>query len=122
MHKLIKLLLLVVVTGFSLSQLKAATTKPDPSTEPGPKEAEKPTRSYFKFPQILLPVKEKQKVELNEVEVVFSTDKNCKVIFVMAKTENQELKKEIEKQFLELQVNHLPSDVLHKVVLHFRTI
>lgn len=116
-----KLLLLVSVISFSLSQLKAASRRPDPNTDPATKESEKPSRSYFKFPQILLPVKEKQKVELNEVEVVFSTDKNCKVIFVMAKTEDKELKKEIEKQFLELHVNQLPSDVLHKVVLHFRT-
>ena len=121
MKHVTKLLLLVLLTGGSLS-LMAASNFHNPNEEPAAKESERVIRNYFKFPQILLPVKENTKVEQNKVEVLFTTDKSGKVNFVLAKTENPALKKEIEKQFSALSLLQLKSGVVHKVVLSFRTI
>lgn len=122
MKNYIHILALLLFSACSISQLKAGTTSSDPNEGSNTAETEKVIRHYFKFPQILLPVKETGNVVNNKVEVLFSTDKTGHVNFVLAKTENAELKKEIEKQFMALQLKQLKSEVVHKVVLNFRTV
>lgn len=85
-------------------------------------ETERTIRSYFKFPQVLLPHYETKMAQENKVEVLFTTDKNGKVNFVLAKTSDPELKGEIEKQFSGLQLNKLKQNVVHSVILNFRTL
>lgn len=119
----IKALLILLISGCSLNQLQAGQHDPNegPSAASS-KESEKVIRHYFKFPQFLLPVNEAKTLVDNKVEVLFSTDTTGKVNFVLAKTESEELRKEIEKQFLALQLKQLKSEVVHKVILNFRTI
>lgn len=118
----IKALLVLLISGCSLNQLQAGTNH-DPNEGPSAssKESEKAIRHYFKFPQVLVPVNETKSSAENKVEVLFSTDSTGKVNFVLAKTENQALRKEIEKQFLALELKNLKSEVVHKVVLNFKT-
>lgn len=80
-------------------------------------ETEKAIKDYFKFPQIIMPVNSSQKVE-----VLFSTNQNGKVDFVLAKTDDQNLKLEVEKQFLKLNLTKLKSDVIHSVTLNIKTV
>ncbi|WP_317898655.1 hypothetical protein [Aurantibacillus circumpalustris] len=94
----------------------------DPSKKTVTEETEKTIRSYFKFPQVLLPSYETKSVQLNKIEVLFTTDKTGKVNFVMAKTLNKELKQEIEKQFSNLHLNKLKQNVVHSVTLNFKTL
>jgi len=82
---------------------------------------EKTIQDYFRFPQVLLP-KVDVKTNDSKVEVVFTTSENGKVNFVLAKTDNPILKKEIEKQFSNLVLPQLKKDVAHSVVLKFRTV
>lgn len=122
MKKIIQSLLLVLVTSCSLNQMKASNALHNPNEGTTGSETEKVIRHYFKFPQILLPVKETSAVTSNSVEVLFTTDKSGQVNFVLAKTENKELKKEIEKQFMALSLKQVKSDVVNKVILNFKTI
>jgi hypothetical protein len=55
------------------------------------------------------------------VEVIFTTSENGRVNFVLAKTNDPILKKEIEKQFSLLTLPQLKQEVAHSVVLNFRT-
>jgi hypothetical protein len=57
-----------------------------------------------------------------KVEVLFTTDKSGKVNFVLAKTENQLLKKEIEDEFSKLSLSKVCAEVVHSVVLNFQTL
>ena len=111
---------LVLITGLSLFTLSVkSNTAPKSST--ATTETEKTIKDYFKFPQILMPHKESKMTQSNKVEVLFTTDKNGKVNFVLAKTYDQELKSEIEKQFFTLHLSKLKQDVVHSVVLNFKT-
>ncbi len=123
MKNLIKSLLLVIVTSCGVNQMQAGTSLHNPNEgTASTAETEKVIRNYFKFPHILMPVNENKTAVNNKVEVLFSTDSTGKVNFALAKTEDNELKKEIEKQFMALQLKQLKIDVVHKVVLNFRTI
>jgi hypothetical protein len=99
-----------------------AFSSTDPIKKSVTNETEKTIRSYFKFPQVLLPTYETKQLHSNKIEVLFTTDKTGQVNFVMAKTLNKELKQEIEKQFSQLQLNKLKQNVVHTVTLNFKTL
>jgi hypothetical protein len=105
------LALSLVITSF--------TAKPNTNLglSPDAIETEKTIKDYFKFPQIVTPVNESQKVE-----VLFTTNLLGQVDFVLAKTLDQNLKTEIEKQFIKLNLTKLKSDVVHSVTLNIKTI
>jgi hypothetical protein len=112
-NKITKMILLagLVITTVGLR----SNTIADPSQNGI--ETEKTIKDYFKFPQMIIPVNESQKIE-----VLFTTNQNGQVDFVLAKTEQQNLKVEIEKQFLKLNLTKLKSDVVHSVVLNIKTV
>lgn len=69
---------------------------------------------------ILLPangVSENQKIE-----VLFTLDKRGKVDFVLAKTSDAHLKNSIEKQFLNLILPGLNTEVVNSVILNIKLI
>jgi hypothetical protein len=80
-------------------------------------ETEKTIKEHVKFPKLILPIQQQQKIE-----VVFTTSENGNVNFVFAKTDNKEAKAEIEKQFAKLNLNKLKANVAYSVVLNFKTI
>lgn len=82
-------------------------------------ETAKTIRKYFKFPQVLLPQMESRS-QATKIEVMFTTDKNGKVNYVSAKTNDRTLKQEIEKQFLGLHLENVKQEIPHSVVLSFR--
>lgn len=92
-----------------------------PATNSVNASTEKTIRDYFRFPQILLPQAE-EKVQEQKVEVLFTTNINGKVNFVIAKTNDPLLKTEIERQFSNLVLPKLKPEVAHSVTLSFRTI
>jgi hypothetical protein len=79
--------------------------------------AEKTIKEHVKFPNLILPV---QKTE--RVEVTFTTGENGKVNFVIAKTDNQQLKQTIEKQFSELTLSQLKANEAYSIVFNFKTL
>lgn len=80
-------------------------------------ETEKAIKQHITFPNVLMPINQTQKVE-----VVFTTAENGKVNFVLAKTENDILKKQIEKQFLELTLSKIKSNVAYSIVFNIKKI
>lgn len=80
-------------------------------------ETEKTIREHVTFPNLILPIEKNEKVE-----VVFTTTESGKVNFVLAKTSNEILKKEIEKKFLSLTLSKLKANVAHSIVFNFKTI
>lgn len=115
----LKLVLLCIGTLFTLQSLKASN-----GFNEGPKktETEKTIQHYFKFPQILMPQLAPTKNEVVKVEVLYTTNAKGEVTFALAKTENQELKKEIESQFLKLKIKQVQTEVVNSVILQFRSI
>jgi hypothetical protein len=111
---------ILLITGLIFSTLLALSNT-SPVTNTVTKDTEKTIRNYFKFPQILLPSYE-NKTQANKVEVLFTTDKYGKVNFALAKTPDLQLKQEIERQFLSLQLSKIKQNVVHSVVLNFRTL
>ena len=111
-----KITKMVLLTGLVITTISARPNTFSGST-PNSIETEKTIKDYFKFPQIIIPVNASQKVE-----VLFTTNKNGQVDFVLAKTEEQNLKSEIEKQFLKLNLTKVKSDVVHSVTLNIKTI
>jgi hypothetical protein len=66
---------------------------------------------------------EKQVVTKNErVEVLFTTNQNGDINFVMVKTENKALKGEIEKQFSSFNFKTLKSETVHSIILNIKLI
>jgi hypothetical protein len=116
----IKLIRMYLVTVLILTTL-VVVSNTTPSSGSVTRETEKTIRNYFKFPQVLLPGHETKSYE-NKIEVLFTTDKFGRVNFVLAKTDNAELKQEIEKQFLNLQLSKVKQNVVHSVTLNFRTL
>jgi len=110
-----------LITGLIFTTLLAVANN-TPSATAVSSTTEKTIRDYFKFPQILLPRYEANSTQENKVEVLFTTDKSGKVNFVMAKTLNKTLKLEIEKQFSHLQLPKVKQNVVHSVMLNFRTL
>lgn len=85
-------------------------------------ETEKTIKDYFKFPQILITQPELEKVVSRKVEVLFTTNADGDVNFSLAKIENEDLKKEIEKQFSKLKLPKLKHDTVYSVTLNFKTL
>ena len=83
-------------------------------------EPNKTLKDYFKFPQILLNV-DVNEYEQNNVEVIFKINKMGQINFVLVKTRNAELEKEVTKQFNALKLPNLKSDVVYSVTLKFKT-
>lgn len=86
------------------------------------KAEEKTIRDFIKFPQVLIPRHNDSQIMNQKVEVLFTTDKTGTVNFVLAKTNDNKLKSEIEKQFMSRRFSTLKSEVVHSVVLNFKTI
>ena len=110
-----KITTLVLIAGLLITSLNAK-----PNTIFGgidAVETEKTIKDYFKFPQIVIPVNESRKIE-----VLFTTDQNGQVNFVLAKTSDQNLKTEIEKQFSKLSLTKLKKEVVHSVTLNIKTL
>ena len=80
-------------------------------------ETEKTIKQHISFPNIILPIQHTEKVE-----VLFTTSENGKVNFVLAKTDNSILKKQIEKQFSELTLSKIKSNVAYSIVFNIKTI
>jgi hypothetical protein len=110
-NKVIKATALVVLTLGSF--LLQANNGSDVSVETG-----KTIREHIKFPKFILPVQHQEQ----KVEVVFTTSENGNVNFVLAKTDNKDVKAEIEKQFSKLNLNKLKANVAYSIVLNFKTI
>jgi hypothetical protein len=79
--------------------------------------AEKTIKEHVKFPNLILPVQKTEKVE-----VIFTTAENGKVNFVLAKTDNLQLKQIIEKQFTGLLLNQLKANEAYSIVFNFKTL
>jgi hypothetical protein len=79
---------------------------------------EKEIQKHLSFPNILLPV---NKSHSNKVDVVFTTNESGKVNLVIAKTENESLKKEIEKNFSKLVLKTTKPNVCYGVTLKLKT-
>lgn len=109
-----------LVAGLILTTL-LATPNNAPLSGTVTNETEKTIRNFFKFPQILMPHME-SKSQSSKVEVLFTTDRSGRVNFVLANTQDRKLKAEIEKQFSTLYLAKLKQDVVHRVVLNFRTL
>jgi hypothetical protein len=116
----IALIKTVLIAGSLFSSLLASSNT-NPTSGKGSAETEKTIRTYFKFPQVLMPHIE-SKNQASKVEVLFTTGRNGKVNFVLAKTPNQKLKEEIEKQFSTLHLGNIKHDVVHSVILNFKTL
>ena len=80
-------------------------------------QTEKTIKEHVKFPKLILPVSQNEKIE-----VVFTTSANGNVDFVLAKTKNESLKKDIEQQFLGLTLNKLKANVAYSIVFNFKTL
>ena len=111
---------LILMAAFICPALIAMST-PLPITNTASVESKKTIRDYFKFPQILVTRDEVKNVSNNSVEVLFTTNEKGQVNFALAKTENESLKREVERQFYKLHLPRLKQDVVHSVVLNFRT-
>ena len=114
----LKKVLLISSLIFSIGIIKATNA---PVSNTVSSETVKTIKDYFKFPRILMPYQEEHILQNNKVVVLFSTDKNGKVNFVLAKTEDKSLKTEIEKQFSNLHLTKLKHDVVHSVTLNFKS-
>jgi len=81
-------------------------------------ETGKTIKEHVRFPKLILPVQQQNQ----KVEVIFTTSENGKVNFVLAKTDNANMKSEIEKQFSQLTLNKLKANVAYSIVLNIKTI
>ncbi len=80
-------------------------------------EAEKQIKEHLKPESPIAALHQTQKVE-----VLFTTNEKGGVNFVLAKTENQLAKTEIEKQFSHLQFKNLHANVAYSIVINFKTL
>lgn len=110
-NKIVKAGAVIILT------LSAFIIKANTLDEIAAEETEKTIKQHVKFPQLILPVSKTEKVE-----IVFTTAENGKVDFVLVKSENEILKKELEKQFLALTLPKLKSNVAYSIVFNFKTI
>lgn len=88
-----------------------------PTGEEGIIETQLTIKQHISFPNIILPISKTEKVA-----VVFTTDEKGKVNFVLAKTENEQLKKQIEKQFSEMTLTKIKSNVAYSIVFNIKKI
>lgn len=108
-----KLLKLTGIVAFCLGSMLLKAHNNHNGTE----ETEKTIKEHVKFPKLILPFQQNEKVE-----VVFTTSENGKVNFVLAKTNNRMIKNEIEKQFQTLTLNKLKANVAYSIVFNFKTL
>ena len=78
-------------------------------------ETEKTIKRHMSFPNVIWVKNSSEKVE-----VVFTTNEKGKVNFVIAKTANEILKSEIEKQFSELTLLKIKSNVAYSIVFNIK--
>jgi hypothetical protein len=116
-----RLVKLAMLSGIIFSALVSVSSTL-PRTTPGNIESEKVIKNYFRFPQVLLPHAEPKLYESKKVEVLFTTDAYGKVNFALAKTGDELLKREVERQFYQLRLPRLTAEVVHSVVLNFKTL
>lgn len=114
-------LVLALVLGLSLSAFAANSAHTTPSVSSN-STTEKTISTFFKFPKVLIAHAEKESILNVKVEVIFITDKDGNVTYADAKTKDQKLKEEIEKQFLALKLNDVKENVAHSVLLNFKYI
>jgi hypothetical protein len=115
-NKLIKTFLILELTFSTLFAISNNLSNPELLKH----EPDKTLKDYFKFPQILINV-DLNEHEQNTVEVIFKINNIGQTNFVLVKTQNIELKKEITKQFNALKLPNLKSDVVYSVMLKFKT-
>jgi len=70
-------------------------------------------QQHLFFPNIIIQANQTN----SKSEVLFTTDKDGKINFVLAKTENKELKKEIEKKFSCLILKDIKPNVYHSITI-----
>lgn len=98
---------------------KAETT---PTTKTFCSQLQKNIREHIKLsPQVIMLSQPLHKNEYR-VEILFTTNQTGQVNFALAKTSNSKLKTEIEKQFMTLKIASLKNDVVHSVILNFKTL
>ncbi len=106
----------ILVMGLSLSALIAkpnnSSLKRDNGIESA--ETEKMIRESLKFPSA--------ETKNEKVEILFTTGQTGNVNFVLVKTANATLQKEIEKQFYNMHLSKLKEGVVHSVILNFKKI
>lgn len=61
-------------------------------------------------------------VSSQKVEILFTTSETGNVNFVLAKTEDSNLKIQIEKQFTHLHLSNLKADAVYSIILNFKTL
>lgn len=111
--KINNLLKMMLVVGLTISSLSVKSNNGQEGsaayeTEKAIKESIKLSTSQFKTNQ--------------KVEVLFTTNVQGNVNFILVKTDDKALKQEIEKQFSLLHFNKLHSDVVNSVTLIFKTL
>ena len=110
---------LALALGLSLSAFAANSAHKSPTVTANT-SPEKTIATFFKFPKVLIAHAEKESILNVKVEVIFVTDKEGNVTYADAKTKDQKLKEEIEKQFLALKLNDVKENVAHSVILNFK--
>lgn len=104
---------IIIASGFILLSLTAnASTFPETTYKTA---SGKTIHSSLKVPSAL-------GIKNQQVEILFSTDEKGMVNFALAKTSNQLLKKEIEKQFYSMHFSDLKPEMINSVVVNFKTI
>jgi hypothetical protein len=116
MKTLIKKSIILLSAGFLFSFNLNAKEKETPKTLII-SEASKTIKEHIKFPDVLLNFNQEEKVN-----VVFTVNDTGHVNLVVANTQNENLKKSIETQFMKLTLNHLKADNAYSVVFNFKTI
>ncbi len=101
------------IVAFTLGSLFVKANNGNNGTE----ETEKTIKEHVKFPKLILPIQQNEKVE-----VVFTTSENGQVNYVLAKTKNKTIKTEIEKQFQSLTLKKLKANVAHSIVFNFKSL
>lgn len=101
----------LLVLGFGISGMNAANGS---VTKDGPALAEKTIQ--LKLAAAKLSLTEQK------IQVLFTTGENGDINFVLVKTDNRELKNEIEKQFRSMNFPFLKKESVNSVTLHFKKI
>ena len=82
----------------------------------------KTIQDYFRIPGLFLPSHAFDQQETLQVQVLYTTDRNGRVDFVLARTGDRALKRAIEERFIKLTLLPAGSGVVRMVVLEFRNI
>ncbi len=82
-------------------------------------ETSKEIKNHIKFPNLINTPNNTQQEKIN---VVFTIDELGKVNFVIANTDNKQLKQTIEKQFENLILKQLKANNAYSIQFNFKTI